>query len=97
MSIEIVWLPSAVNDLNRLRSFIRSESTLAAKRAALRIKEGVSLLQQNPDAGKPVPDLLSFRDLVLPFGAGEYIVRYRRIDPSRIVIVRVRHSRETGF
>ncbi len=43
MPCEIVWLPSAIRDVDRLRSFIKSENPRAAQRAAKRIIEGVNI------------------------------------------------------
>ena len=97
MPSEIVWLPCAFRDVARLRNFIKSENPRAAQRAAKRIVEGVNILQENPEAGLPVENLIDYRDLMLTFGAGEYIIRYRRETASRMVIVRVRHSKEEGF
>lgn len=96
MSREIVWLPEASTDMDRLRNFIKSENPRAAKRAAKRIIEGMMILRDNPGAGVPVEDLMDYRDLMLTFGAGEYIIRYRE-EASRVVIVRIRHSKEEGF
>lgn len=96
MPQKVVWLPGASRDVDRLRNFIQSENPIAAQRAAKRIIEGVNILQDNPEAGVPVEHLVDFRDLALSFGAGEYIIRYRG-DAIRIVIVRVRHSKEEGF
>lgn len=96
MPREIVWLPGATRDVNRLRNFIQSKNPRAAHRAAKRILEGVKVLQGNPEAGAPVENLMDYRDLLLAFGAGEYIIRYRE-EINRIVIVRVRHSKEEGF
>ncbi len=97
MSATIIWLPEAVQDLQRLRDFIKSENPLAAKRAAERITDGVSLLQISPEAGMPVENLIGYRDIILPFGSGEYIIRYRLETSTRVVIVRIRHSREIRF
>lgn len=97
MPCEIVWLPGASKDVARLRSFIKSENPRAAQRAAKRVIEGVNILQENPETGAPVEDLIDYRDLMLTFGAGEYIIRYRQESMSRVVIVRVRHSKEDGF
>ncbi|MDZ7783917.1 MAG: type II toxin-antitoxin system RelE/ParE family toxin [Halioglobus sp.] len=96
MPREVVWLPSASNDIDRLRNFIKSENPRAAQRAAKRIIEGVMILQENPGVGTPVENLMDYRDLMLTFGAGEYIIRYRE-EVDRVVIVRVRHSREENF
>jgi plasmid stabilization system protein ParE len=96
MPSEIIWLPGASQDINRLRNFIKSENPRAAQRAAKRIIEGVMILQENPGAGVPVENLMDYRDLMLTFGAGEYIIRYRE-EVSRVVIARVRHSKEEHF
>ena len=97
MPSEIVWLPGATRDVDRLRNFIKSENPRAAQRAAKRIIEGVNILQENPEAGVPVENLMDYRDLMLTFGAGEYIIRYRQEAANRVVIVRIRHSKEEGF
>ena len=93
MPSEIIWLPGASQDIDRLRNFIKSENPRAAQRAAKRIIEGVMILQENPGTGVPVENLMDYRDLMLTFGAGEYIIRYRE-EVSRVVITRVRHSKE---
>ena len=93
MPRELVWLRSAVRDVARLREFIQDKNPPAAQRAASRIKEAVQILRENPEAGKPVEDLVAFRDLVIPFGNGNYVLRYRE-EVNRVVIVRVRHNKE---
>ncbi|EPJ47177.1 MAG: hypothetical protein OFPII_14890 [Osedax symbiont Rs1] len=97
MPCEIVWLPSAARDVDRLRSCIKSENPLAAQRAAKRIIEGVNIPQENPEAGAPVAGFIDYRVLMLTFGAGEYIIRYRRETVTRVVIIRVSHSKEDNF
>ena len=97
MPSEIVWLPGASSNVDRLRNFIKSENPRAAQRAARRILEGVKILEDNPEAGVPVENFVDYKELTLTFGAGEYVIRYRRETPSIVVIVRVRHSREEGF
>lgn len=74
MPCEVAWLPGATRDVDRLRNFIKSESPRAAQRAAKRIVEGVNILQENPEAGVPVENLIDYRDLMLTFGVGEYII-----------------------
>ncbi len=93
MSREVVWLPDAVADLARLRKFIQDKNPSAAKRAASKIKEGALTLMSNPESGRPVDSLSSFREILIPFGAGNYVLRYRE-DNVSIVVVRVWHSKE---
>lgn len=89
----LIWLPEAAQDLERLRQFIQANSPAASRRAARRIFEAAKVLQRQPDAGRPLEDPLGFRDLVIPFGAGAYVLRYRLTDVG-VVVVRVWHSRE---
>ncbi len=93
MPSEIVWLPSAAKDVSRLRDFIQSNNPSAAVRAANRIKDASKILRENPEAGRPVEELFPFRELFIPFGSGNYILRYRVVD-TRVIIVSVKHSRE---
>jgi plasmid stabilization system protein ParE len=97
MAAEIVWLPAAVADLERLRRFILEKNPDAAKRAVIRIREATKLLADHPERGRLVEDLFPFRDLCIPFGAGNYLLRYRvhpETHTTQVVIVRVWHSRE---
>ena len=96
MSSEIVWLPGVSRDVDRLREFLKHKNPLAAQRAARRIIEGVNVLRENPGIGKPVENLTDYRDLTLTFGRGHYIIRYRE-ENQRVVIIRVRHTKEYGF
>lgn len=93
---KIVWLDQAVDDLVRLREFIGDKNPEAARRAVITIKNTVKILEDYPDIIHPVEDLPDFHDLVVPFGAGSYITRYR-IEAETIYIIGIRHSKETGF
>jgi plasmid stabilization system protein ParE len=93
---EIVWLDSAVNDVVRLREFIAKENPSAAKKAAVAIKEATQYLIETPSMGKPVTDLPQYRDLLIRFGAGGYVIRYR-IHAEIIYIIHIRHYREVDF
>lgn len=94
--MEVVWLKSALGDLERLYHFIKQHNPHAAKNAALKLKETVIQLKQQPYLGKPVEDLVEFRDLTIPFGSSGYVIRYR-IFNEIIYIVYLRHYREDNF
>jgi len=93
MSREVIWLPDAITDLMRLRKFIQDKNPSAAKRASSKIKKGALTLMSNPESGRPVESLSSFREIFIPFGAGNYVLRYRE-DNVTIVVVRVWHRKE---
>ena len=94
MSASVVWLPVALEDVERLYQFLSEKSPAAAMRAAQIILEGAQRLEATPAAGRPMNDDTGRRELFMAFGAGAYVLRYR-IDPMEIVVVvRVWHSRE---
>jgi plasmid stabilization system protein ParE len=93
MSREIIWFPEALRDLDRLRAFIREHNPAAARRAANRIKDAVNILRENPEAGIVVEDPWGYRDLIIPFGVGNYILRYRE-DNQRIIVLKIWHNKE---
>ncbi len=94
--MRVEWLPPAIHDLQRLRDFILPHNPDAARRAIKVIKGAVGLLNANPGLGKPVEDLPDYHDIVIPFGAAGYVLRYR-IRADVIYIVAVRHGKEAGF
>jgi plasmid stabilization system protein ParE len=85
-----------VGDLVRLREFIQQKNPQAAQLAASRIREATMILKENPEAGRPVEEVMPFRELIISFGSGNYVLRYR-VELNRVVIVRVRHSKELGL
>lgn len=90
---EIIWLPEAVADVDRLYGFLRDHNPDAAERAARIILDGSHQLASLPEIGRPMADGTGRRELLLPFGSGAYVLRYL-IHQNRIVIVRVWHGRE---
>jgi plasmid stabilization system protein ParE len=58
--LKIVWTVTAVNQRNSIFKYWneRNKSTSYSKKLALKIKERLILLQQNPNMGKPT----TFRD-----------------------------------
>jgi plasmid stabilization system protein ParE len=96
MEIEIIWLRSAANDLERLQEFVMLHNPRAAQDMALKIIAVTTFLKTHPELGKPVNDLTDFRELTIPFGAGGYLLRYRYFR-NIIYIVNIRHNRENRF
>jgi plasmid stabilization system protein ParE len=54
---------------------------------------GARRLADYPQAGHAMDDGTGRRELILPFGAGAYVLRYK-IDGEDVVIIRAWHSRE---
>lgn len=93
----VIFTPTALLDLQRLREFLRSKNPLAAKRAAQAITQGVASLGSQPHIGRPIDDLPEqFRDWSIDFGDSGYIARYH-IEGGKVVILAIRHQKEAGF
>jgi len=91
------WSPQGLRDVARLHGFLASKSRDAAKRAVSAIRQGVKSLGKFPEMGRPVDELpTEFREWVIEFGGGAYVALYH-YDGKEIVILAVRHGRETGY
>lgn len=88
----ILLSPDAVDDVERLRSFLDQNNPSAAQRALLSIWMAVDRLQEFPGLGMPTADV-DIRQLVVRFGTSGYIVRYASLPPD-ILITRIWHGRE---
>lgn len=90
---QIVWLPEAIEDAKRLLDFLADKSSEAMARAAQVIQKGANTLTDFPELGRPMNDSTQRRELLIPFGAGSYVLRYI-VNGETVVIIRVWHSRE---
>jgi plasmid stabilization system protein ParE len=71
----ILFSPDAVEDVERLRSFLDQNNPGAAQRALASIWAAIDRLQEFPDLGMATGDAY-IRQIVVRFGASGYIVRY---------------------
>ena len=90
----ILWLPEALEDIQRLYHFLTSKNPEAACRAMAAIREGSGLLVDSPNLGRPLGDDTRRRELVIAFASGAYVLRYMLDKNGAVVVVRVWHSRE---
>jgi plasmid stabilization system protein ParE len=85
----------AVEDVERLRTFLDRANPDAARRALALIWTAVERLQEFPALGMPTEDP-DIRQIVVRFGASGYIVRYAILpETTDVLITRVWHGRET--
>jgi plasmid stabilization system protein ParE len=91
--MNLVWLPQAQADIQRLYDFLLERDPRAAERAIRAIQPGAQRLPEFPRIGRRMDDATERRELSVPFGAGAYVLRYR-IHEDTIVVMRVWHSRE---
>ena len=93
--MELVFLPEAELDIDRLYEFLILENPLAAKEAMLAIDRGSQMLEEFPELGKLMEDFSNKRELFIPYGKSVYVLRYCiDTENKKIVVLRVWHGRE---
>ena len=93
---QIIISAKATRDLQKIREYLLQFNAEAAQKAATTIIEATSQLLTHPMLGKPLEDIPEYRELIRPFGAGAYTIRYR-VDFDKIIIVGIKHSKERSL
>ena len=89
----IKWRLDAVQDIDRLREFLFAKDPSAAQQAAYVIYHAVKRLEDRPEIGRPLSDGTKRREIIIPFGASAYILRYV-FENDNVFVLRIWHSRE---
>ena len=90
----ILLSSEARSDVMRLRSFLEPRNPRAAIRAMQAIWAALQRLEQFPESGRATDDP-GIRQLIVPFGASAYVVRYAIVPEDRAILVtRIWHGRE---
>jgi plasmid stabilization system protein ParE len=93
----LVWTRQAQLDLARLYAFLAPKSKSAANRAVRTIQRDLKILENHPEIGRPVPELLpEYRERIIEFGHGGYVALYY-YDGTKVLILEIRHGREAGY
>lgn len=91
--MKLRFLPQAYADVERLHNFLSPKNPGAADRVGDLLFESARSLKDAPHKGQPLQS--GFRELIVPFGKGAYVLRYRVDDANEaVVIARIWHSRE---
>lgn len=92
---QIVYSRRAFQELQRIIDFLLEKEPGVAKRAARRIREAVSILEQHPLIGREVEEGL--RELVISRGRTGFVALYRWLEREEVLLVlSLRHQREAG-
>lgn len=91
--MKLEFSPTALKDLHRLYTFIENENPPILPRAADKILRSFEIIKKFPQAGYVLEQLPPFRELLVPFGRGNYVIRYR-VEKGVVYIVHLWHSRE---
>jgi plasmid stabilization system protein ParE len=80
--------------MERLRRFLEPHGIPLSQRVVDTLFAAARSLADQPDRGRPAARL-GYRELIVPFGAAAYIIRYRVDHPrNTVVITRLWHGRE---
>lgn len=93
--VQLIYTQEAIEDLQRLRSFISEQNPVSAKHIAQELIRRIKSLQNMPMMGRPVssaPDPEVIRDMVF----GNCTVRYA-IHAQTLAILKVWHHREDQY
>ena len=86
----------ALDDLERLSSFLAERDRKVAIETVELITEAVGVLARHPLIGRKVEEGL--RELVISRGASGYVMLYRFTQTQDVVrILAIRHQRELGY
>jgi len=89
----VVWLPEAKQDIQRLHDFLKEQNPQAAQACIQAIRAEAQQLGAYPESGRPMSDDTGRRQLFISFGAAGYVLRYM-LDGDLVVVIRVWHTRE---
>ncbi len=94
----VIVTEGAAQGLERCRQFLAEKNPHASKRAGQIIAQHLSLLENNPDIGRPLDELPDMRELVILFGDSGYAGLYR-FEPKMDVVylLAFRHQKEAGY
>ena len=92
--MKLIWAKETADDIQRLIDFLIDKNPEAAAKAIQSIDEKADLLLEFPEIGPRMNDDSKRRELIVPFGASAYVLRYCIVN-DHIVILRVWHCRET--
>ena len=78
----------------RLHEFLADKSPVAAQRAAAVLMSAVRSLDTFPERGRPSRSP-NIRELIVPFGQSNYVLRYAYLAQSdEVIVLRIWHGRE---
>lgn len=94
----VIITQEAANGLERCRLFLVEKNPQAARRAGQAIERQFTLLETNPDIGRPLDDLPELRELIVAFGESGYVALYRHeLESDTAYVLAFRHQKEAGY
>lgn len=103
MTFRVEFTPEAQADLNRLFDFLldRAETVEEAMRAVEAVElirtVAKSHLSSTPYSYRKVGARPTLRELIIPFGATGYVIRFDIRTPNLVLVIGARHQREQDY
>ncbi len=94
----IIITEVAAQGLERCRLFLSEKNPQASIRAGQAIKRQLTLLETEPEIGRPFDDLPELRELMILFGDSGYVALYRHeMAANAVYVLAFRHQKEVGY
>lgn len=88
----------AANRLERCRKFLLEKNPQASKRAAQEIAQHLTILEHNPNIGRPFNDQPDLRELIIRFGSSGYVALYKYdLVKDTVYLLAFTHQNEAGY
>ena len=94
----VIITEGATKGLERCRRFLAEKNPQASMRAGQAIEHQFSLLETEPEIGRPFDDLPELRELISPFGDAGYVALYHHeVKIDSVYVLAFRHQKEAGY
>ncbi|RXT28864.1 plasmid stabilization protein [Rhizobium leguminosarum] len=98
MTFELKYTQTFYEDLDRLADFLIERDPDLAERAINAIQKALMILQDFPlMARRASADDPLLRELVVPFGSAGYVILFKVMNETSIIVLAVRHQREEDY
>jgi len=98
MTFELKYTQTFYEDLDRLAGFLIERDPDLAERAINAIPKALMILQDFPLMAKRASaDDPLLRELVVPFGSAGYVILFKVLSETSVIVLAVRHQREEDY
>ncbi|WP_027685524.1 type II toxin-antitoxin system RelE/ParE family toxin [Rhizobium leguminosarum] len=98
MTFELKHTQTFYEDLDRLADFLIERDPDLAERALSAIQKALTILQDFPlMARRASADDPLLRELIVPFGSAGYVILFKVVSETSVIVLAVRHQREEDY
>ncbi|QKK28081.1 type II toxin-antitoxin system RelE/ParE family toxin [Rhizobium indicum] len=98
MIFELTYTQTFYEDLDRLADFLIERDPDLAERAINAIQKALMILEDFPlMARRASADDPLLRELVVPFGSAGYVILFKLMSETSVIVLAVRHQREEDY